>query len=144
VLSTAKLLYYLFDFAAGYACKVWPARRRGRVIIFDRYYADLLIDPQRYRQGPALVSARAVGALIPQPDLMIILDAPAAVLQARKQEVSFNESERVRKGYLSLARSTSRAHVVDASRPADQVFEDVRRLVEGRLADRRTSASQLP
>ena len=133
LLSTAKLLYYLFDFAAGWACKVGPARRQGRVIIFDRYFSDLLIDPRRYRQGRALVSARAVAALIPEPDLIIVLDAPASVLQARKQEVSFQESERVREGYLALARSAVRAQVVDASRPADQVFDDVRRLVEARL-----------
>jgi thymidylate kinase len=130
LLSTAKLLYYLIDFAVGYAWKVWPARLRGDVVIFDRYYDDLLVDPLRYRHGGSHVTLRAVGALIPRPDLFVVLDAPAAILQQRKREVEISESARVREGYLAFARAMPRAHVVDASRPLDEVFGQVRDLVD--------------
>jgi len=133
LLSMAKLLYYLFDFAAGYAWKVWPARRRSDVVIFDRYYDDILIDPRRYRYGGSLAPVRAIGALIPRPDMFIVLDAPAAILQARKREVEIGESARVREDYLLFARSAPRAHVVDASRTLDEVFDEVRGLVESQL-----------
>jgi thymidylate kinase len=133
LLSTVKLLYYLFDFAVGYAWKVWPARLRSDVVIFDRYYDDLLIDPLRYRHGGSRVSLRAVGVLIPQPDMFIVLDAPAAILQARKREVEIGESARAREGYLAFARAVPRAHVVDASRSLDEVFDEVRVLVEAHL-----------
>lgn len=137
LLSTAKLLYYLFDFAVGYAWKVWPARLRSDVVIFDRYYDDLLVDPLRYRHGGSLVSLRAMGMLIPRPDMFIVLDAPAATLQERKREVEISESARVREGYLAFARLMPRAHVVDASRTLDEVFEEVRDLVEAHLRQTR-------
>ena len=89
--------------------------------MFARYYHDLLADPARYRYGGSLLLARLLGKLLPQPDLVFILDAPADVLQSRKQEVPFEESVRQRTAYRCLKGEYKRAYIIDASVPLDKV-----------------------
>ena len=119
--SAAKLLYYVLDYVVGYALSVFPSRAKATMVIFDRYYHDLLVDPIRYRySGPAWL-IRGFARIIPAPDLSVFLDAPPDVLQRRKQEVSFSECERQRHAYLNLASRIAHSRVVDASRPLSEV-----------------------
>ncbi|MGA7831604.1 MAG: hypothetical protein WCA21_11630 [Terracidiphilus sp.] len=99
------------------------------LLICDRYYHDLLIDPIRYRYGGPLWIATLVGKLIPQPRLWVLLDAPAEVLQARKQEVTSKESARQRQAYLDFIRSQPRYEIADASQPLKEVIANVERFV---------------
>src|SRR5207237_7549467 len=85
--SLLKLLYLWFDYTAGYLLIIYPRLARSTLVMFDRYYHDLLADPRRYRFGGPLATAAMVGKIIPQPDLWILLDAPAEVLHQRKREV---------------------------------------------------------
>ena len=87
-LSMVKIVVWLFE--------EWYAQifldKRDCVLLCDRYYHDLLIDPKRYRYGGPHWAARLIGGLMPRPKLWILLDAPPAVLRARKQEVSPQET----------------------------------------------------
>jgi thymidylate kinase len=125
VQSVAKLGYFLAEYTAGYFRFVRPALVRNRLVAFDRFYCDLLADPRRYRFGAPMWMAHLVGRLIPQPDLYIVLDAPAEVLQARKQEVSPEQSAQQRQAYLDIAATLPNAVIVDAARPLDRVVADV-------------------
>jgi thymidylate kinase len=73
---------------------------------------------------------------MPQPDLVLLLDAPTATLQARKQEVPFAETERQAAAYRQLAESLPHAWVIDASRPFDAVVADARRIIVDHVAAR--------
>lgn len=120
-LSTAKLLHFWATYVLGGLLQVVPARIRSTLLIFDRYYHDILADPWRYRYGGSQILARRLGRFVPHPDLVFILDAPAELLQRRKKEVSFAESKRQRMAYLGLAREFSNVHVVDAAQPMEKV-----------------------
>jgi thymidylate kinase len=61
----------------------------------------------------------------PRPKLVIYLDAPAAVLFARKGEKSVKELETRRQSFLQLMKSNSNCSVVDATQPLSKVYEDV-------------------
>ena len=119
--SVAKIFAWLIE--------EWCAHlfldKRGAVLICDRYYHDILIDPVRYRYGGPLWVARFVGRLMPQPELWVLLDAPADVLQARKQEVTCEESARQRQEYLVFVRGQRKHAIVDAAHPLDQVVIEV-------------------
>ena len=122
--SVAKLLFLWADYVLGYYLCVRPLLVRSTLVVFDRYYLDLLIDARRFRYGGPRWLARLVAALIPMPDLLLVLDAPADVLQARKQEVSADESARQAEAYrtaFSSAALRGRAVLVDATRPLEQV-----------------------
>lgn len=69
--------------------------------------------------------ARWVAGWVPEPDLWILLDAPAEVLQSRKRELSEEEAERLRGGYARLLSATPNAAVIDASRDFHEVAVSV-------------------
>jgi serine acetyltransferase/thymidylate kinase len=140
VASVAKLVHMLLDYVAGYALRVWPLTRRSTLVVFDRYYRDLLVDPRRYRYGGPMSLARWAAKCVPGPDLWVLLDAPGDVLQARKSEVSAEESARQRQSYLELAAHLWNAAVVDATQELPMVAVEVEaailNVLEGRLEHR--------
>lgn len=136
VASLAKLACFVADYLAGYALRVRPIVTRSGLIAFDRYFHDLLIEPQRYRYGGPMRLARAAARLVPRPDLWIVLDAPATALQSRKQDVSPEESERQRRRYLAFAAQARDAEVVDAGRNLPAVATDVAEAILVWLANR--------
>ncbi len=117
--SMAKLVLWLTE--------EWLSQFIGKtnltLRICDRYYHDLRIDPIRYRYGGPMWFARLVGKLFPSPDLWILLDAPAEVLQSRKQEVSPAETARQRDAYRSFVKTRNNYVILDASKPVDNVTE---------------------
>jgi thymidylate kinase len=134
--SIAKLGYLFLRYWAGYLLRVRPQMVRSTIVVFDRYYHDLLIDPRRYRYGAPLWLARAVAAMLPKPELWLLLDAPAEVLQSRKQEVTFDETVRQRDAYLQLFARLDNAHILDASQPLECVVDQANRVVLNYLASR--------
>lgn len=122
IISVAKLLFLLLDFNLGGATRMF---RGSGLVLFDRYYHDLLVDPKRYRYGGPMWLARWIGKLVPQPDLWVLLDAMPEVLHSRKQEVSIEETARQRGAYLQLVRNMMNAVVVDASQPIADVVHKV-------------------
>jgi thymidylate kinase len=103
-------------------------RRRGRLVVFDRYTYDALLAP-----GGEKLRARVSYALIrrtcPPPDLVIVLDVPAATMYARKGELGVARLEDFRRRYLAMRQRLPNTAVVDASQPA----WDVHRMVTARL-----------
>lgn len=99
------------------------------LLICDRYYHDLLIDPIRYRYGGPQSVAKLVSKLMPQPDLWVLLDAPAEVLQARKQEVSLEETARQRNAYKKFVQHQKAYVVVDASQSLNRVITGVQHAI---------------
>ncbi|MGA2902588.1 MAG: hypothetical protein ABSD98_02050 [Candidatus Korobacteraceae bacterium] len=126
LVSFAKLIYWLLDCWYGYLVALRPGSRRSRLVIFDRYYPDILVDPLRYRLPAAsLRFARWLAALAPRPDLCVVLDAPAEVVQRRKHEVSLVESQRQRLAYLAVFQSMPVKLLVDANLPVHEVAQQV-------------------
>lgn len=125
IFSAAKLAYFVVDFALGYWLSIRRRLIQSTLVIGDRYYHDLLIDPKRFRFGLPLWMARAAAHFVPKPDVWILLDAPAEVLQARKQEVPFEETRRQRAAFQALIGGMRNGMIVNAARPVDDVVGDV-------------------
>jgi thymidylate kinase len=125
LLSIAKVLFMIADYWLGYAIRIAPAIRRSQLIVFDRYLYDLLVDSKRIRYGGPPWLLRLASAVVPRPDFVILLDAPADVLWSRKQEVPFEEVMRQRDGYLELARRLPFVRTVNAAQQLSEVIRDV-------------------
>jgi len=124
--SIAKLGMLLLDWQLGHHFRLARLRAKAHVVLFDRYFLDLLVDPTRYRFGGPFGLARFCSKLIPKPDLIFLLDAPTAVLQSRKQEVPAEETERQRQAYRSVIQQTGcNWHILDAARPPGEVAEEL-------------------
>jgi thymidylate kinase len=120
-LSLGRLFAHVADYWLGYWLIVRPLLVRSGLVIFDRYFNDLLVDPKRYRYGGPLWMARLLTPLTPTPDLLFVLDSPAEVILGRKQEVAPAEVQRQRRTYLNEAKKLLHARVIDSSGPALEV-----------------------
>lgn len=113
--SLVKLLYLLFDHIVGYQLLVRPRLVRSDLVLFDRYYTDVGIDPRRFRVGAPVWAIKLLGHFAPHPDLFIVLDAPESLIHSRKPELSNDELRALRSGYRALAASLDNAVLLDAS-----------------------------
>jgi dTMP kinase len=122
-----------------------PETAAGRIVICDRY-ADSTLAYQGYGQGYDLDVLRrlldfATGGL--WPTLTVLLDVdPEQGLQRKKQGGEWNRldayalafHQRVRAGYLEMAAQEPHRWVrLDASRPAAEVQEEIRRVMQTHL-----------
>jgi thymidylate kinase len=123
--SAAKIFYYAADYLLGYVFQILPAMIRTRLILFDRYIYDLQADNKRVRYGGPKWLLNLAARVVPGPDLVVLLDAPAEVLRTRKQEVPFEEVARQRTAYLQIARALPSVVIVNAARPIADVSRDV-------------------
>ncbi len=123
-----------------------PALVAGKTVITDRF-ADSSMAYQGIAGGVGQASIRALNALVvgqDQPDLTLILDAPAPVGLARAERRSNGEGrfeskgadyqEKVRSAFLSIAADEpSRCVVLDASPDEEMVWQSVIQSVDAAL-----------
>jgi thymidylate kinase len=111
-LSTMRLGGIYSDYLVGQKRLIRPALERGGLVVFDRYYPDILVDSKRYRYGGPQWLLEAIKMLLPQRRVFfVVLDADEKVILSRKQEVSFEELRSQRRKYAALARSLHCLHI---------------------------------
>lgn len=125
LLCWAKVFFFLADYWIGWLRLVLPARIQSTLVIFDRYYHDLMIDPGRYRLPPAFAAARWCAPLVPLPDFWLVLTAPSQLLVARKGEVTLEAAERLAKDYRQFIAGVKHAELIDTARPLMATLVDV-------------------
>lgn len=130
--SLVRVTYYWIDYVFGYWLKLRSRLLRGRTIIFDRYFYDIIVDPRRSRLSlPGWIS-RLYLAVTPKPDFVFFLDADADVIYARKQELPPEEIARQLQAYRDLvSQDPTRFVRLDARQQPEAVMRDaMRALVE--------------
>lgn len=126
-----------------------PVIAEGRIVICDRF-TDSTRAYQGYGHGFPLETIESLNAVALQgfePDLTFILDLPAdaglrrslaqkagspgrEATEDRFEKLDMEFHERIRKGFLDIAaQNPARCRVIDATRSADEIFEDLRAIV---------------
>ena len=100
--SFLKLNLLLIEFMLGYWLKIFPLKVKSHLVMYDRYFTDIMADPLRYRIKNNQFVIKLMHYILPKPDIWIILDLPSHILLQRKQELTFEMSERLRYSYLEL------------------------------------------
>jgi dTMP kinase len=143
--ARAETLLYAADRAEHVATVINPALDRGAVVVTDRYVDSSLAYQGAGRKLPAAEVARvnqwATGGLV--PDLTVLLDMPPAHGLGRRARSAdrleaepLDFHERVRTGFLSLARAEPERYLVlDASRPADELSREIQERIRDMLPD---------
>lgn len=137
--SVLKLLLWTVELWIDWIFRV---RDRPQLTVWDRYFHDLLVDPARYRYGGPMWAPRLLTHFVPEPDLFIILDAPAQILQARKQEVTMEESARQRTAYRDLVTTLKSSVIVNAASDLDIVILDATNLTIAYLNRKRLAQDE--
>jgi thymidylate kinase len=103
-------------------------QRRGRLVVLDRYTLDADL-PSDDLDLKGRISARLVRRTNADPDLMILLDAPAELMYARKGEHGVAELRLRRNAYLAMAKRFPQMVVVDAEQSRDEVRRQATQLI---------------
>ncbi len=138
-----ELLLYEAARAEITAREIAPQLAKGHIVLCDRFY-DSTTAYQGYGRKLNVAMVRslhrvAVGDLV--PDLTLVFDLDLRTAYSRRTGTPDRlESqpraffERVRKGFLEIARKERRrVKVIDAAQPIETVFDDVRKYLERKL-----------
>jgi len=136
VMNALYFLAHSLEIPPAWLLRVRPRLFRNMLVMIDRYYYDFMVDSKRYRMNVSEKWAWFMYRFMPKPDLVFCLTAPTDVIQARKQEVSPEETERQRLAYEKVARRLPYGHVIDTNRPLKQVVDEVEAIVLEFLAER--------
>ncbi len=144
--SLFRVFFYFLDYWLGYFALVRRATAKNRVVIFDRYFLDMICDPRRFRLNVSPGLLKFLFRLAPPVDLTFALHAPGEVLFERKAEVTLQESRRQSDAYRSEVSALRTGRVIDANQPLQEVIAEVYRQMGNELARRaetRNSAKPL-
>jgi len=135
VLSFIKFIYYVLDFIAG-RIKYLPALSRGGLVLFDRYYYDNVVYPERFGFWVPDWLMKVFRPLIPEPDLVFFLQTPPEGLLSRKQEMPIQMIISQQEKYLEVVRTLKSAFVIDTNKPVEDVELEVMRICFNYMSER--------
>lgn len=122
--SFARLLYYSIDYIIGYFVKVKSVIRITRVVIFDRYYTDIICDSRRSRIYLNYKFLYWFGKLfIPSLNYNILLTARSETILARKRELDEDGIRRINERIDYLANKKGYKKILNEQTPEIAVAE---------------------
>jgi thymidylate kinase len=86
--SLIRLFYYIFDYIYGYRKIVKPVLFRRGVVIFDRYYTDIVADSKRSRINIPYKVIMSLKFLVPNMKYNFLVYVDPDNILARKQELT--------------------------------------------------------
>ena len=133
--SYIKLLYFIYQYNFGWLKNIMPLKIKSSLIIFDRYYDDMLVDTKRYRYGASVGVVKFARQFLPKPDIYFILTTDPKVIYERKQEVPFEELERQVKEYRALA-DGKRYFNIDVNRSPEDIAQEIMDIIMEKMNER--------
>ncbi len=136
----AELMLFLGDRAQHVEEVVRPALAEGKIVISNRSWVSFLAYQIYGRHLPdwktvVELALEKIYAGVPA-DLVIVLDVPHEVGKERQQKMgkapdvmesmASDTRSRIREAFLTIAQSLPTAVVINADRPIDDVWEDVK------------------
>lgn len=141
--SWLKVFFYYADWVLGYFRDLRFRTACSTLVLCDRTFDDLVVDPRRYRSQASSFLTDALRKFLPAPDQILVLVGPAGMIHDRKPELSTTEIERQQKLLRRLATTDQRMQVVDAGRTPDEVAEASARTVLQFMAARCSARREL-
>jgi thymidylate kinase len=123
----ARLAVRLFKLLVKGGLIAWH-RRRGHLVLLDRYTLDAEL-PSDDLDVKGRISATLVRRTNAEPDMMILLDAPAELMYARKREHGVAELQVRRQAYLAMVARFRQMVVIDAEQSHDEVRRQATELI---------------
>jgi serine acetyltransferase/thymidylate kinase len=143
--TIVKLMMFVADYWLGYWLWIRPKLVRSTLVVSNRYFDDVLVDPRRYRIDRALAFARLLLRWVPRPELWLVFDIPSQALQARQGgELEEEEATRQRGEYRRLLRENENVVVLDADQPLDRIVAQAECAIASQLASRTLERLGLP
>ena len=122
--SLVRLVYYSVDYIVGYWLKVKSQIRITRLVIFDRYYTDVICDSRRSRIFLNYKFLYWFGRVfIPRLDYNILLTAQVGTILSRKRELTEEGIQAINDKIDYLADKRGYKKVLNDGAPEEAVTE---------------------
>ena len=121
IISFIRLLCFWVDYMLGYIVKVLPELVKYRVVVLDRYFYDILIDPLRYKIRLPNILMKTLFMSIPRPRIIIVLDAPPDVIFRRKGELNEENISVLLDKYRNMKNEYDDVHIFPATDPPEEL-----------------------
>ena len=105
ILSYLKIFYIVLTFNIFYPL-IFIKKIKSSLIVFDRYYYDLLADCNRLRIKENILIPFFV-KFIPKPDLVFVLTAEPFLIHSRKPENSLTRTKMLLKKYQAILNNSN-------------------------------------
>jgi hypothetical protein len=105
----------------------------GKVVLMDRVAYDVLLPGTDQGRLSSVTNTLAM-KVIPDPDMLLVLDVPGDVMFLRKGEHSPEVLESLRDAYRQLAARLPRSTILDAAQPQDVVQREATEVLWRNLA----------
>jgi len=132
--SLFRLIYYSADYMLGYFIKVRPKLVRRELVIFDRYFYDMIADPERSRISLPFWLLKLFSYFIPSPKSPFFIHTETEKIIERKGELTKEKANMLNKRYIKLTRCNKFMIVVNN----DEVPEKAAREIVETIIKRRT------
>lgn len=124
VSSFIRLLYYSLDYLLGYVLKIRPSLFKRSIVIFDRYYTDIIADSRRSR---IFLSPKFLfwfgKLLIPKLNYNILLTANTETILSRKQELTTEGIDNINTKLNYLASKNGYYLILNDGEPSEAIQE---------------------
>jgi thymidylate kinase len=133
--SYIKLLYFVYQYNVGWIKNILPLKIKSSLIIFDRYFDDLLVDNKRYRYGGSKKVAKFFKKFIPSPDIYFILVADPKIIYERKKEIEYDELKRLVDDYKKLC-DGKKYFCIDVSKKPEEIVKEIVKIMMEKMSER--------
>lgn len=123
--SNLKIIFLIFQYHYYWIKNIIPIKYTPTLIIFDRYFDDILADPKRYRFSGSINLVKFSRYIIPKPNLYFVLITSSDVILSRKREVSRNELEQQLKRYEKVSNSGEKYNLIEVNRTIDEITQEI-------------------
>lgn len=138
--AVAKLAVVFCDHLLGWLGP-WRLQRRTGVLLLERGWYDMVIDPRRYRLTPrSSVIVRVLAVLLPKADVVLVLSGDAATIDARKPEIGRAEVERQMNAWRAIAPHAGR-RVIELNTTAESLDATALRAWQALHVDRKSAGT---
>jgi thymidylate kinase len=123
-----RLLYYSLDFLIGHHVKDRWILGRQVIVLYDRAFLDMMVDPVRYGLGSTR-GMMHIWRFLPKPDVVIVLRDEPERIHARKPELPVAEIRRQLDAWSVLMSAGAVGAAIDVEGPPHTVAEHVMQIV---------------
>ena len=129
--SLARLAYYSVDYVVGNFVKVKSQTRITRLVVFDRYYTDIICDSRRSRIYLNRKFLYWFGRVfIPSLDYNILLTASTETILARKRELDAAGIEAINQKIEYLSTKKGYYKIMNETTPQEAVSQILKAVFE--------------
>lgn len=131
IVSLFTYIYFFADFLLFYYLKMLSMILHGEIILYERYFYDIIFHPRRYKSREIKGFARFLAKIIPRPTWIVFLHGDPQIIHSRKFELSINEISRQQEQMGNYLKNLPHCISIDVSqlRP-----DDVARVIEEEIS----------